>query len=200
MAKRQPNSSGKPNRLRIVAGNWRGRHLPVLDLPGLRPTSERVRETLFNWLMHWIPQKRCLDLFAGTGALGFEALSRGAAGCTFVERDQTACRQLRLNAASLDAAKALIQRGDAYACLESLPDKSFDLVFLDPPFADADLARLCSLVDRSGILAGNARVYVEQDRDAPDLELPPGWAPFRTATAGNVRYSLFLTGQEQADQ
>ena len=103
MATRQSRKRGKPasGRLRIVAGNWRGRRLPVLDLPGLRPTPERVRETLYNWLMHWIPKKHCLDLYAGTGALGFEALSRGAASCIFVERNPDACRMLEKNAATL---------------------------------------------------------------------------------------------------
>ena len=196
MATRQSKKRSKtgPGRLRIVAGNWRGRRLPVPDLPGLRPTPERVRETLYNWLMHWIPKKHCLDLYAGTGALGFEALSRGAASCTFVERNSDACRLLRQNAATLGAANATVLKADAKTQLAALPENSIDLVFLDPPFEDSGINDLCRRIEQSGILGAGARVYVEQDIDAPPVELPNGWAVFKAGKAGRVRYSLLTTG------
>jgi len=187
---------GAPGRLRIVAGNWRGRRLPVVDADGLRPTAERVRETLFNWLMHTIAGKRCLDLFAGTGALGLEALSRGARSCIFVERDRRAARALRENVRTLDAAGAEVIEADAQRVIDTLEPGSVDLVFLDPPFADADLTRLCRRLVESGILAPDARVYLEMPRDAADIELPDGWRRIKTGNAGNVSFALVATGQE----
>ncbi len=197
MATRQPKKRSKTasGRLRIVAGNWRGRRLPVLDLPGLRPTPERVRETLYNWLMHWVPKKHCLDLYAGTGALGFEALSRGAASCIFVEQNADACRMLKENATTLGAHAATVRKADAKAILELLPRQSVDLVFLDPPFDDSDMNDLCRRLEQSGILTRVARVYVEQDLDAPPVELPDNWAVFKAGKAGRVRYSLLTTGR-----
>ncbi len=195
MAKRQQRRNrgqrgSAPGRLRIVAGNWRGRRLPVLDAEGLRPSSERVRETLFNWLMLWTPGKRCLDLFAGTGALGFEALSRGAASCLFVERNPAVAEQLRKNIETLGAITASLEVGNALDCIERLERGSIDLVFLDPPFADARLTELCRSLNDSGILAAGARVYIEAPRDAAEIELPDGWAWSKSAAAGNVRYGL----------
>jgi 16S rRNA (guanine966-N2)-methyltransferase len=187
---------GAPGRLRIVAGNWRGRRLPVVDADGLRPTAERVRETLFNWLMHTIAGKRCLDLFAGTGALGLEALSRGARSCIFVERDRRAARALRENVRTLDAAGAEVIEADAQRVIDTLEPGRVDLVFLDPPFADADLTRLCRRLVESGILAPDARVYLEMPRDAADIELPDGWRRIKTGNAGNVSFALVATGQE----
>ncbi len=180
----------KPGRLRIVAGNWRSRVLPVADVPGLRPTSERVRETLFNWLGPRIAGQRALDLFAGTGALGFEALSRGAAEVGFVEQSAKAIAALRRSAELLDATAADIRRQDAFEFLKQCPPESFDVVFLDPPFADESLDDLCRLLDERRIVRRGGRVYIEQDRRANEPALPDGWEPARTKTAGNVRYSL----------
>ena len=155
-----------------------------------------MRETLFNWLMLWVPGKRCLDLYAGTGALGFEALSRDAASCIFVERDRRAAETLRSNARTLDASTASVREGDARAILKQIEPGSVDLVFLDPPFAAGGMAELCSLVAESGILARGARVYLEEPRDAPETRLPEDWQLEKTATAGNVRYSLASTGSQ----
>jgi 16S rRNA (guanine966-N2)-methyltransferase len=152
-----------------------------------------VRETLFNWLMLWIPGKRTLDLFAGTGALGFEALSRGARSCHFVERSPRVAEQLRANMKTLDATTATLEVGDARAAIAELPSGSIDLVFLDPPFADASIAELCCRLNESGILAAGARVYIEAPRDSAETELPVGWAWIKSATAGTVRYGLVQT-------
>ena len=146
--------------------------------------------------MHSIAGKRCLDLFAGTGALGLEALSRGAESCVFVERDWRAAQVLRDNIRTLAAAGAAVIEGDAARVLTTLDPLSVDLVFLDPPFAEADFGGLCRTLEDSGILAPDARVYLEMPRDAADIELPVDWRRIKTGNAGNVTFSLVATGQE----
>ena len=184
------SETGSPSgRLRIVAGKWRSRLLPVTDEPGLRPTSERIRETLFNWLASTIGGSRCLDLFAGTGALGLEALSRGAALVVFVENSARAVAALQDSANTLDAIDARILRQDALTFLKGEP-LPFDIVFLDPPFAADLLGDLCRLLDVGGWLAEGARVYLEQDRERALPELPDGWTITNNKTAGQVRYAL----------
>lgn len=178
-------------RLRIVAGKWRRRLLPVADAPGLRPTGDRVRETLFNWLAPVIEGAHCLDLYAGSGALGLEALSRGAASCVFVERSAEVVKVLQhcIDLLSADAAEVL-QR-DAIGYLESAEVRPFDVVFLDPPFA-ADAAKvLCSLLHERGWLAAGGRVYLEQDAGQEMPALPAGWRVEKEKTAGRVRFALF---------
>ncbi len=193
MKKRSQKTSNRslPGRLRIVAGKWRSRLLEIADAEGLRPTSERIRETLFNWLTPHIAGARCLDLFAGTGALGFEALSRGAASVVFVEQSPMAVETLRANAEALEAGRAAdIRCGDALRFLSSSGDGPFDIVFLDPPFA-ADLQEdLCRLLAAGTLLAESALVYVEQDLAKPAADIPDGWRVLKSKAAGNVRYSL----------
>ena len=138
MARRIQTGKSRAGRLRIVAGNWRSRLLDIADVEGLRPTAERVRETLFNWLAPHLDGARCLDLFAGTGALGFEALSRGAGSCDFVERSPQAVRQLRANVDLLGACNATVVQDDALDFITRFSGMPYDVVFLDPPFA-ADL-------------------------------------------------------------
>ena len=159
-------------------------------MPGLRPTSERIRETLFNWLAPNIAGARCLDLFAGTGALGLEALSRGAASATFIERSKRAAATLRNNVEALEAEGATVLEADAYDFLNEQETAAFDIVFLDPPFADDALGELCRLLDDGGLLANDAFVYLEEDRAAPAVDLPGRWQLLKSKTAGNVRYSL----------
>ena len=185
---------GRPGRLRIVAGIWRSRVLEVVDAPGLRPTSERIRETLFNWLAPRIAGARCLDLFAGTGALGFEALSRGAASVVFVEKHAAAVRRLRDNAALLGADGAEIIADDARRFLADARAAPFDIAFLDPPFQENALADLCRLLAVRGLLAPGAIVYLEDDRKRPVVELPAGWQELRKGHAGNVRFALVEAG------
>ena len=181
-------------RLRIVAGIWRSRVLEIADVEGLRPTSERIRETLFNWLTPRMAGARCLDLFAGTGALGLEALSRGAAAAVFVENSKVAIATLRRNLASLDASGAVIHAGSATEYIAAAGAESFDIVFLDPPFADDNLAELCRLIDESELVTTNANVYLEQDRARPEPDLPDGWTVLKSKVAGNVRYKLAAVG------
>ena len=191
MARRKQKSQA--GRLRIVAGNWRSRLLDIADVDGLRPTSERVRETLFNWLAPRIHGARCLDAYAGTGALGLEALSRGAGSVVFVERSAVAAKQLRRNIDVLAARGATVLEQDALTYLGTAKGP-FDLVFLDPPFADDVLEETCRLLDEHGLLADDALVYVELPKQGPEPQFPPGWQVQKNKTAGNVRYMLVTTG------
>jgi len=184
------NDSGSPSgRLRIVAGKWRSRLLPVADELGLRPTPERIRESLFNWLASTIEGSRCLDLFAGTGALGFEALSRGAGEVVFVDNSARAAALLKASTKMLDARDARIHEVDAISYLQG-DHKPFDIVFLDPPFTADLLGDLCRLLDEGRWLAEGARVYLEQARERPWPGLPDGWTIINDKTAGQVRYAL----------
>ena len=183
-----------PGRLRIVAGIWRSRLLDIADVDGLRPTPERVRETLFNWLSPKIVGARCLDLYAGTGALGLEALSRGAAESVFVEKSAKAASALRRNVAVLGADAAVVQRADALDYLRSSNCHEFDIVFLDPPFAADMLEDLCRLLEQQSVLAVDGRVYLEWDRAGHEPGLPDGWEILKKGRAGNVDYSLVRPG------
>lgn len=176
--------------LRIVAGNWRSRLLKIANVDGLRPTSERIRETLFNWLGAGTHGSRCLDLCAGTGALGLEALSRGASEAVFVESSAAAVKVLRANAESLDASGVEILHEDARDFLGRAVTKPFDIVFLDPPFKAELHDELCRLLQKQNWLAANARIYIESDKDKPEVNVPDGWQVLKVRTAGNVRYML----------
>ncbi|MBT8082334.1 MAG: 16S rRNA (guanine(966)-N(2))-methyltransferase RsmD [Gammaproteobacteria bacterium] len=195
MVRRNKQRASRAGRLRIVAGNWRSRLLDIADVEGLRPTAERVRETLFNWLAPRITGARCLDLFAGTGALGLEALSRGAASVVFVEKSAVAARQLEKNIDILVGAlegppTAETIRADALDYLRSAPGAPFDIVFLDPPYAADLLEETCRLLAGTRLLADDARVYLELDRKEAEPELPGGWQTEKNKTAGKVRYML----------
>ncbi|MGB5344707.1 MAG: 16S rRNA (guanine(966)-N(2))-methyltransferase RsmD [Woeseia sp.] len=179
-----------PGKLRIVAGKWRRRLLPVAAVDGLRPTAERVRETLFNWLAPRIDGAHCLDLCAGSGALGFEALSRGAATATLVEKSASAAATLQQSAGLLAAADATIICRDALLWLESAPSQSFDIVFIDPPYAAGIAADLCRLLEQCGWLAADALIYLEHERHDESPALPASWRVLKDRTAGNVRYLL----------
>jgi 16S rRNA (guanine966-N2)-methyltransferase len=174
-----------PNRVRIIGGHWRSRVIVFPPAAQLRPTPDRVRETLFNWLGQRLDGLACLDLFAGSGALGFEALSRGAARVVMVERDRAVARALRDNAQKLEAENAEVVEGDAIAYLSRPPEK-FDVVFLDPPFA-SDLA-LHALSALGAWVHAGSRVYVES---AQSLDPGPAWRAIREDRAGAVRYALF---------
>ena len=195
MVGRNQKTRSRAGRLRIVAGNWRSRLLDVADVEGLRPTSERVRETLFNWLTPRIHGARCLDLFAGTGALGLEALSRGAHSAVFVERSSVAVRQLRKNIDILDAKGARVVHMSASDFLRNERNGPFDVVFLDPPFAKDLLSETCRLLADGGLLTEAAVVYLELARDQDMPTLPEGWQVSKDRTAGKVRYALVDTGR-----
>ena len=176
-------------RIRIIGGSLRNSRLNVPELPGLRPTAERVRETLFNWLAPVMDGARCLDLCAGTGALGIEALSRGAAGVQFVERDARAALALRDNLTRLKTRGSLVVMLDASQFLQGAPQVQ-DLVFLDPPFALALWSALAQQLEQGGWLAAQAWIYVESPR-AEVPALPANWRLHREGHAGAVRFALY---------
>ncbi|WP_186139811.1 16S rRNA (guanine(966)-N(2))-methyltransferase RsmD [Burkholderia gladioli] len=182
---------GKPHSVRIIGGEWKRTPLPVLDLDGLRPTPDRVRETLFNWLGQDLDGRRCLDLFAGTGALGFEAASRGAASVVMVERNARAAGQLRAIREKLSARNVEVAEADALRLAAGLAPASFEVVFLDPPFGDAELfGRALTLAAR--LVAPGGDLYVESGEplDPAGHEALAGWAVTREGKAGAVHYHL----------
>ena len=175
--------------LRIIGGAWRGRRLRFPAQAEIRPTPDRVRETLFNWLAARVPGARCLDLFAGSGALGLEALSRGAAQVTFVERDAVAVRELHARLAEWRASGAHVEHSDALRFLNG-PSQPFDIVFLDPPFASTLLVDSSRLLEERHWLSANALIYVETDAHAGLPPLPPTWKVTKAKQAGAVGYHL----------
>ncbi|GAB2566442.1 16S rRNA (guanine(966)-N(2))-methyltransferase RsmD [Dyella jejuensis] len=177
-----------PGRIRIIGGHLRNSRLNVPDLPGLRPTPERVRETLFNWLAPTIAGARALDLCAGTGALGIEALSRGAATVQFVEPDARAAAVLRDNLARLKAGGE-VAGTDAVRFLQGKA-QPYDLAFLDPPFAAQLWATLAQRLEQDGWLAASAWIYVESPREVAPA-LPPNWTLHREGHAGELRFALY---------
>lgn len=181
--------------LRIIAGRWRHRRLTFPAVQGLRPTPDRVRETLFNWLRPRIEGARCLDLFAGSGALGIEALSRGAAWVVMLEGHPRVAAHLRgqLQALGVTEAEAQLIDGDALAYLRG-PAQSFDIVFVDPPFHGDLLDATCRLLDRGPWLALDARVYLEMAWTPALPTLPPRWRLLHHRRAGDVGYALAATG------
>ncbi len=191
--RQRPSGGAGPKResgrLRIVGGTWRGRKLPIPDQPGLRPTTDRVRETLFNWLAPIMPGARCLDCFAGSGALGLEAASRGATEVVMLERAGAVVRQLLANVGTLEAGQVSVVRGDALGWLAGA-GRRFDVVFLDPPFADGLLVPACELLARNAWVGEGSRVYLETQADTGLPPLPPGWRLVREQRAGQVAYGL----------
>jgi len=179
---------GYKNEFRIIAGQWRRRRLKFPALPGIRPSPDRVRETLFNWLMNRIAGARCLDLFAGSGALGLEALSRGAASGVFIDQERQVVEALRAHLESLHAANGEVLQSEALAFLRG-PRQAFDIVFLDPPFASPLLAEAASALEQHGWLAPQAHIYTEYPADfAP--QLPDTWEVIREGHAGRVGFAL----------
>lgn len=178
------------NKLRIIGGEWRSRQIHFVDTPGLRPTPGRVRETLFNWLQNDIYGSRCLDLYAGSGALGFEAASRGAKSVIQVENNALACRSLKENSVALAADQIKIVQMDVMRFLAGDPE-AFDLVFLDPPFGLNLAVSACQWLDQKGWLKNRAKIYVETEAHPGFLGMPENWKMLKSKTAGDVGYHLF---------
>ena len=179
------------NQLRIIGGEWRGRKLRFPDAPNLRPTPDRVRETVFNWLAPMIHGARCLDLFAGSGALGLEALSRGAAFTTFVDSHIKVTSALKEHLELLGVNdKAEILQMDGVKFLKS-ETKEYDLVFLDPPYHLDFMQKVVPLLENNHWLANNAMLYLEIEKRQSLPELPENWKQLKEKTAGEVNYFLF---------
>jgi 16S rRNA (guanine966-N2)-methyltransferase len=181
---------GKQGTVRIIGGQWRGRRLPVADLPGLRPSGDRSRETLFNWLQAYLPGARCLDLFAGSGALGLEAASRGAASSTLLDIESKAVRVLGENLSLLGAENVHLVRADAMRWLAEAEPDSFDIIFVDPPF-QRDLAQtVLDAIADTGLLREGGFVYLETPSSGPTPVPPEGWVEWREKRVGEVRMQL----------
>lgn len=187
-----PRTAGKslPNKLRIIGGRWRGVPVTFPSLPALRPSPDRVRETLFNWLQPVILGARCLDLFAGSGALGLEALSRGASHVDFVDSEPLIGRHLQETLRRLKTADGAVHTAEALRFLERPAATGYDIVFLDPPYASDLLPTICARLAQGGWLAREALIYLECPADRPLPELPAGWQVRRSKRAGQVGYHL----------
>lgn len=180
--------------IRIISGQWKGKKLPVKDKQGLRPTTDRTKETLFNWLMHDIRDTNCLDCFSGSGSLGFEALSRYAKYCTFLELDKQVANQLQINLNTLKIKQAQIIQGDSLLYLMQPATLQYDVVFIDPPF-NQGLAQPCieKLVSQHH-LADQCLIYVEVENTLTNLTFPDNWSLLKEKVSGQVRYQLFSKG------
>ena len=184
----------KPGFVRIIGGEWRGRRLPVADLPGLRPSGDRARETLFNWLQPHLRGAHCADLFAGTGVLGLEALSRGAAEVTLVENTPLAVQALRAALVKLQVpgpkSGLHLVETDALKWLQGREPRSLDIVFVDPPFGSRLEVQALGLLDGRDLVRAGGFVYIENARDASPLHPGLGWEISREKTLGEVRMLL----------
>jgi 16S rRNA (guanine966-N2)-methyltransferase len=178
------------NKLRIIGGEWRSRYVHFIDAPGLRPTPARVRETVFNWLQYDIISSRCLDLYSGSGALGFEAASRGAKAVVQVENNPLACKALKENATALSADQIKVINSDVLRYLAGNAEP-FDLVFVDPPFAKAMAAPTCQWLEDKGWLARTAKIYLETESGLVLEGMPENWRQLKSRTAGEVGFHLF---------
>jgi len=188
--KTESSASGGRNSVRIIGGGWRGRRINFPDIPGLRPTPDRVRETLFNWLQNAIGGARCLDLFAGSGALGLEALSRGAHEVVFVEQAVAAARALQEQLIRFGGGdKARVVEMGAARFLRS-PAPPFDIVFLDPPYGRDALAEYVPMLDAGNWLKVGGLVYLENEKSAGLPKLPAHWELLKSKAAGEVGYHL----------
>ena len=193
----RPVKPGRPaqssvGQVRIIGGDWRGRKLAVLMAEGLRPTSDRVRETLFNWLQFDVPGARCLDVFAGSGALGFEALSRGAKHVTMLELNSANAKQLKKNLETLKADNAKVEQTDSLNWLAKSATEPFDLIFVDPPFHQGLMQSSIDGLFKNGyVKSEQACLYLEQEKQLDWPRLPEGWHCSKEKTTSQVRFGLF---------
>ena len=189
MAKQNKNNN-QAGILRIIAGKWRGRKIQFPDVESLRPTPDRIRETLFNWLQNKIRDSRCLDLFSGSGALGLEAASRGASHVDLIELDNQVVRQLQQNCQQLSAEQCQVIQSTAQDFL-SVNSQQYDIVFIDPPFQANLWSEIADLLVQKKVLVDNAHIYLECPKKQELPELPQQWQLIKEKTAGDVRYCLF---------
>ncbi len=179
------------NKIRIIGGQWRSRLISFEDAPGLRPTPGRLRETLFNWLQHDVVGSECLDLFAGSGALGFEAASRGAARVVQVELNSRVCACLGGNRDVLNASQIKVVNQNVESYLNGLCGEKFDLVFMDPPFGKAYVEKTCQQLEMTGCLSEYAKIYIEAEKSLELQDVPIDWALLKSSKAGDVVCYLY---------
>ncbi|MFC3608257.1 16S rRNA (guanine(966)-N(2))-methyltransferase RsmD [Stutzerimonas tarimensis] len=193
-----PDAHGGTGQLRIIGGSWRSRRFTFPDAEGLRPTPDRVRETLFNWLAPYLSGARVLDPFVGSGALYLEALSRGASMAMALDVNANAIASLRKHLDTLSCGNGQLLQSDAMRYLENQSASIFDLVFLDPPFNRNLLGPVCELLERKGWLAEHAWIYTESEAPPSGLGLPGNWRLHREKKAGQVHYALWQRGPTPA--
>lgn len=186
-----PAAQGAPGEVRIISGKWRGRKLTVLDAEGLRPTTDRVKETLFNWLMHDIDGATVLDCFAGSGSLAFEALSRHASAATLIEREAAQARQLQLNIAKLNCDNANVIQQDCLRYLTAPAPAQFNVIFIDPPFRKNLALPCCQALEQHNWLSDDALIYVESEKELDLAALPANWRLLKEKIAGQLAYRLY---------
>lgn len=182
------------NSIRIIGGDLRSRKIDFPTITGLRPTSDRVRETLFNWIQMDLAGNTCLDLFAGSGALGIESLSRGAASVSFVEADRVAANSIQENLKRLNLNEGHVICSDALKWIDNQgsPVKKYDVVFLDPPFSSNIIAKTCQHLESSNLLNQACKIYIETGTDPNSVSFPQGWRMLKGKKAGQVFFSLFI--------
>ena len=191
MAKKPIPATRTSSQIRIIGGEWRSRKLTVPDAPGLRPTPDRVRETLFNWLASYIGGARVLDAFTGSGALFLEALSRGASSGIALDLNTEAINNLRRNLELLDCDSAEVLRADALQYLSNTAERGFDIVLLDPPFHQDLLLTACQLLESNNWLNERAWIYTESEQAPSSLGVPNTWRLHREKHTGQVYYALW---------
>lgn len=179
------------NRLRIIAGDWRSRVVSFPDVPDLRPTPARVRETLFNWLRNDILGARCLDLYSGSGALGFEAASRGAASVVLVDHNPSVCAALQQTIDRLHAEQVTIEQADVLSFLSQRSREGFDVVFVDPPFRRKLIPSCCQCLEQNGWLNPGAKIYIESEQGQNAIGAPDHWSLLGSQKAGDVGYRIY---------
>ena len=189
---RPVTGSARPGHIRLISGQWRGRKLPVHDVEGLRPTTDRVKETLFNWLAADVREARCLDVFSGSGSLGFEALSRYADYVMMIEKEPKAARQLQQNLQTLQSQQAHVVNGDALQILARGIDAPFDVIFLDPPFRKGLLEAAIPLLEAHGWLKEDTLIYLERENEGQPPAIPAHWRLLKDKQAGQVCYQLYI--------
>ncbi|PKF61933.1 16S rRNA (guanine(966)-N(2))-methyltransferase RsmD [Psychromonas sp. psych-6C06] len=180
--------------IRLISGKWRGKKLPVKDIQGLRPTTDRTKETLFNWLMHNINDANCLDCFSGSGSLAFEALSRYAQKVTLLEKDKSVVKQLRENLTVLNAENGCVIEGDTIQFLQQTAQQQYNIVFIDPPFNNALVEPCCEALLQNGYLAPDALIYIERESELTHLNLPESWQLLKEKSTSQVTYQLYQQG------
>lgn len=184
------NTSSSQGTVRIIGGQWRGRKLHFDDEQGLRPTPDRIRETVFNWITPYLAESRCLDLFCGSAALGFEALSRGADFVQFVDKSASVARNWCNNQEKFACYNALFSNSDAIKWLEKSTEQPFTIVFIDPPYANMYLNATFTALNTSSILAPDGLIYFEHPKEEQPL-IPANWVLFREKQAGKNRYCIY---------
>lgn len=192
--KRVAAVTGAPGEVRIISGKWRGRKLAVLNAEGLRPTTDRVKETVFNWLMHDISGATVLDCFAGSGSLAIEALSRYAASATLVERDNSLARHLKQNLQKLNCDNAQVVNQDCLNLLSGTATQQYSVVFIDPPFRKGLALLCCQALEQQQWLTGNALIYLETEKELITAEIPATWRLLKEKIAGQLAYRLYQRG------